>query len=164
MALISDFEDGTSSAKFGTGWMVSTDTIAGGKSTGDMKVVSGGANASKHALEISGVIDGGLPYAWSGVMWSPGTQPFVPVNLSAKKSISFMTNGDGQTYRVLIFTASGGRIPAQQTFTAGTEWKKTTIPFSAFNGSDGHDISAILFVGGPNAGTFNFQIDDVQLE
>jgi imidazolonepropionase-like amidohydrolase len=164
IGLISDFEDGTSSAKFGSGWMVSTDTIAGGKSTGEMKVVNGGANASKHALEISGVIDGGLPYAWSGVMWSPGTQPFVPVNLSAKKSISFMTSGDGQTYRVLIFTASGGRIPAQQTFTAGTEWKKTTIPFSAFNGSDGHDISAILFVGGPNAGTFNFQIDNVQLE
>ncbi len=128
IGLISDFEDGTSSAKFGSGWMVSTDTIAGGKSTGEMKVVSGGTNASKHALEISGVIDGGLPYAWSGVMWSPGSQPFVPVNLSAKKSISFMATGDGQTYRVLIFTASGGRIPAQQTFTAGTEWKKTPFP------------------------------------
>ena len=164
IGLISDFEDGTSSAKFGSGWMVSTDTIAGGKSTGEMKVVSGGTNASKHALEISGVIDGGLPYAWSGVMWSPGSQPFVPVNLSAKKSISFMATGDGQTYRVLIFTASGGRIPAQQTFTAGTEWKKITVPFSAFNGTDGHDISAVLFVGGPNAGTFKFQIDDVRLE
>ena len=162
--LITDFEDGTSNAKFGTGWMFSTDSIAGGKSTGEMKVVNGGANASKHALEISGVIDGGLPYAWSGVMWSPGSQPFVPVNLSAKKSISFMANGDGQTYRVLIFTASGGRIPAQQTFTAGAEWKKNTIPFSSFNGTDGHDISAILFVGGPNAGTFNFHIDDVRLE
>ena len=164
IGLISDFEDGTSSAKFGSGWMVSTDTIAGGKSTGEMKVVSGGTNASKHALEISGVIDGGLPYAWSGVMWSPGSQPFVPVNLSAKKSISFMATGDGQTYRVLIFTASSGRIPAQQTFTAGTEWKKITVPFSAFNGTDGHDISAVLFVGGPNAGTFKFQIDDVRLE
>jgi len=164
IGLISDFEDGTSSAKFGSGWMVSTDTIAGGKSTGEMKVVSGGTNASKHALEISGVIDGGLPYAWSGVMWSPGSQPFVPVNLSAKKSISFMATGDDQTYRVLIFTASGGRIPAQQTFTAGTEWKKITVPFSAFNGTDGHDISAVLFVGGPNAGTFKFQIDDVRLE
>src|ERR1700722_3350608 len=153
--LISDFDDGTPSAKFGTEWSLSTDSIAGGKSTGEMKVVDAGANGDKHALNISGLIDGGLPYAWAGVMWSPGSQPFVPVNLSSKKSISFFTKGDGQTYRVLVFTASGGRIPAQQTFTAGPEWKKSTVPFSAFNGTDGHDVSAILFFGGPGAGKFD---------
>jgi hypothetical protein len=97
-------------------------------------------------------------------MFSPGAQPFVPLNLSSKKSSSFFAKGDGQTYRVLFFTASGGRIPAQQTFTAGTEWKKTSIPFSAFNGTDGHDVSAILFVGGPAAGKFDFQIDEIVLE
>ncbi len=164
MSLISDFDDGTANAKFGSGWMFSTDSIAGGKSTGDMKVVDGGANGDKHALDVSGVIDGGLPYAWSGVMWSPGSQPFVPANLSSKKSISFFAKGDGQTYRVLFFTASGGRIPAQQTFTAGSEWKKISLPFSGFNGTDGHDISAILFVGGPAAGKFEFQIDEIRLE
>jgi imidazolonepropionase-like amidohydrolase len=162
--LISDFEDGKPSSKFGTGWMVSTDSIAGGKSTGEMKVVDGGANGSGHALEISGVIDGGLPYAWSGVMWSPGSAPFAPVNLSAKKSISFVAKGDGGTYRIMVFTASGGRIPAQQTFIAGSDWKNFTFPFSAFNGSDGHDVSAILFVGGPGAGKFEFAVDDVKLE
>ena len=164
MGLISDFDDGTPSAKFGTAWAFSTDSIAGGKSTGDMKVVDGGANGDKHALDISGLIDGSLPYAWSGVIWAPGPQPFVPVDLSAKKSISFFAKGDGQTYRVLVFTTSGGHIPAQQTFSAGPEWKKTNIPFSAFNGTDGHDISAILFVGGPAAGKFDFQIDEIKLE
>lgn len=162
--LISDFEDGAPSAKFGTEWMSSTDSLAGGKSTGEMKVVDGGANASKHSLEITGMIDGGLPYAWSGVMWAPGSQPFVPLNLSSKKQISFFTKGDGQTYRVLVFTTSGGRIPAQQTFTAGTDWKKYSFPFSTFNGTDGHDISAILFVGGPKPGKFDFQVDDISLE
>jgi len=164
MGLISDFEDGTPQAKFGTGWMLSTDSIAGGKSTGEMKVVDGGANGGKHALEISGQIDGSLPYAWAGVMFSPGSQPFAAMNLSLKKSISFFAKGDGQTYRVLVFTTSGGRIPAQQTFTAGSAWKKTTIPLSAFNDTDGHDITAILFVGGPAPGKFDFQIDDVSLE
>ncbi|HEY6371816.1 MAG TPA: CIA30 family protein [Candidatus Sulfotelmatobacter sp.] len=164
MGLISDFDDGTPNAKFGTEWMLSTDRIAGGKSTGDMKVIDGGAHGDKHALDISGLIDGGLPYAWAGVMWAPGSQPFVPVDLSSKKSISFFAKGDGQNYRVLVFTTSGGRIPAQQTFTAGPEWKKTNIPFSAFNGTDGHDISAILFVGGPEAGKFDFQVDEIALE
>ena len=164
ITLISDFEDGTSNAKFGTGWMLSTDSIAGGKSTGDMRIIDGGSNGGKHALEISGVIDAGLPYAWSGVMFSPGSQPFAVMDLSSKKSISFFAKGDGQTYRVLVFTTSGGRIPAQQTFTAGSDWKQTNIPFASFNGTDGHDIMAILFVGGPAAGKFDFQIDDVKLE
>lgn len=164
VGLISDFEDGAPSSKFGTGWMVSTDSIAGGKSTGEMKVVNAGANGGKHALEINGLIDGGLPYAWAGVMWAPGSQPFVPVNLSSKKSISFFAKGDGHTYRILFFTTSGGRLPAQQTFTAGTDWKKISIPFSSFNGTDGHDISAVLFVGGPSAGNFDFQVDEISLE
>ena len=164
MSLISDFEDGSQKAKFGTGWMPSTDSIAGGSSTGETKIVDGGANGSKHALDISGVIDGGLPYAWSGVMFSPGAQPFVPVNLSSKKTISFFAKGDGQNYRVLVFTASGGRIPSQQTFTTTSDWKQFSIPFSAFNGTDGHDIAAILFVGGPKPGKFDFEIDDVKLE
>jgi imidazolonepropionase-like amidohydrolase len=164
IGVISDFDDGKPSTKFGSGWMVSTDSIAGGKSTGEMKVVEGGATGSAHALDVSGVIDGGLPYAWSGVMFSPGAQPFEAVNLSSKKSISFFAKGDGQTYRAMIFTTSGGRIPAQQTFTAGAEWKKISFPFSGFNGTDGHDISAILFVGGPAAGKFDFQVDEVKLE
>ena len=162
--LISDFEDGTPSSKFGVGWMISTDSIAGGKSTGEMKVVDGEANGSKHALEVTGAIDGGLPYAWAGVMWAPGNQPFVPVNLSSKKSISFCTKGDGGTYRVLVFTESGGRIPAQVTFTSAPEWKKVSLPFSSFNGTDGHDIGGVLFVGGPAAGKFDFQVDDIRLE
>jgi hypothetical protein len=121
--VISNFEDGTPQAKFGVGWMLSTDSIAGGKSTGEMKVIDGGANGDSHALDISGLIDGGLPYAWAGVMFSPGSQPFMPMDLSAKKSITFWAKGDGRTYRVLVFTVSAGRIPAQQTFAAGSEWK-----------------------------------------
>ena len=164
MGLISDFDDGNASTKFGAGWMISTDSIMNGKSTADMKIVDGGAEGSLHAMDIAGQIDGGLPFAWAGVMFSPGAQPFDPVNLAAKKSISFFAKGDGQTYRVMFFTASGGRMPSQQTFTAGSDWKKVSIPFSAFNGTDGHDIAAILFVGGPAAGKFDFQIDQIKLE
>ena len=55
-------------------------------------------------------------------------------------------------------------MPSQQTFTTIPDWKQFRIPFSAFNGTDGHDIAAILFVGGPNPGKFDFEIDDVKLE
>jgi imidazolonepropionase-like amidohydrolase len=162
--LISNFESGKSDANFGAGWLVSTDSIAGGKSTGSMNVIAGGANSSKHALDVSGEIDGGLPFAWAGVMFSPGSQPFAPANLSSKKTLTFWAKGDGKTYRAMIFTESGGRMPAQQTFAVGPEWKEFSFPLSAFNGTDGHDIEAILFVGGPQPGKFDFQIDDVRLQ
>ncbi len=162
--LISDFDNGTPDTKFGSGWMISTDSIMGGKSAAEMKVVAGGANGDAHSLDVSGTIGGELPFAWGGVMFSPGTQPFAPVNLSAKKSISFWAKGDGKTYRIMFFTESGGRMPAQHTFDAGPEWKRISLPFSAFNGTDGHDIAAILFVGGPDAGKFDFQIDEIKLE
>ncbi len=162
--VVSDFESGKPDASFGSGWSVSTDSIAGGKSTGSMTVVGDGANGSKHALDITGEIDGGLPYAWAGVMFSPGPQPFAPTNLSSKKNLVFWAKGDGKTYRAMLFTASGGRIPAQQTFTVGPEWKQFTFPLSAFNGTDGHDVNAILFVGGPQPGKFEFQIDEIRLQ
>jgi len=130
----------------------------------EMKVVDGGANGDAHSLGVSGAIDGGLPFAWAGVMFSPGAQPFAPVNLSTKKNISFWAKGDGKTCRILLFTESGGRMPSQQTFDAGPEWKRVSFPFTAFSGTDGHDVSAILFVGGPAAGKFDFQIDEIKLE
>jgi hypothetical protein len=119
---------------------------------------------SKQALDVSGDIDGGLPFAWAGIMFSPGSQPFAPANLSSKKSLAFWAKGDGKTYRAMLFTQSGGRMPAQQTFTVGPEWKQFTFPLSAFDGTDGHDVTAILFVGGPQAGKFDFQIDDIHLQ
>ena len=162
--LISDFEDGKTTAKFGAGWSVSTDSIVGGKSSAEMKAVAGGANDSKYSLEISGEIAGGLPFAWAGALFSPAEQIFAPANLAAKKNISFSAKGDGQTYRIMVFTQSGGRVPAQQTFVAGKDWKEYTFAFSAFNGTDGHDVTAILFVGGPAGGKFDFQVDDIRLK
>ena len=162
--VISDFEDNKPSAKFGAGWSISTDSIVGGKSTGEMKPVAGGVNDTKFSLKVSGDINGNLPFAWAGVMFSPGAQVFAPVNLSAKKELAFWAKGDGKVYRVMIFTASGGRIPAQQTFTSDREWKQYKMSLSSFNNTDGHDIAAILFVGGPAPGAFEFQLDDIRLQ
>ena len=160
--LISDFETDTS-AKFGSGWTVSTDSIAGGKSTGEMKRAEGGAHGSRGSLLISGDISDALPFAWSGAMFSPGDQPFAPVNLTSKKAIHFWARGDGRTYRVLIFTQSGGYMPAQKTFVTGRDWKEFTFPFSDF-GTDGHDVTAIIFAAGVPGGSFQFSVDDVRLD
>jgi imidazolonepropionase-like amidohydrolase len=162
-ALISDFDAGTTAAGFGTGWVQTTDGMMGGKSTATMRVVAGGAGGTSHALEVSGEIDGGLPFAWGGAMFFPSTPPMQPTNLSASKGIRFSARGDGKTYRVLLFSRGGGQMPATRTFTAGPEWQEVSFPWADFRGSDGSDVMGIAIVGGPAPGPYRLQIDGVRL-
>lgn len=161
--LISDFEDGTTVTRFGAGWSVSTDAMANGKSTAELKCVAGGAEGSQGALQISGTISDAFAFPWAGAFFSPGSAPMAPVNLSSKKAIHFWIRGDGRPYRLMVFTKSGGYNPAIQNLTVTAEWKEITIPFSAFD-TDGHDINGILFAAGGSPGAFQFAIDNVRLE
>ncbi len=162
--LISDFESGKDTANFGAGWDVTTDTIAGGKSTAAKQVVDGGANGSKFALQVTGEIAPGLPYAWGGVMFYPGAQPFAPANLSSKKTLSFWAKGDGKAYRVMLFAQSRGQSPSQKMFTVTSEWQKFEFPIASFDGLDGHDLLGIAFVGGPAAGKYEVMLDEVRVQ
>jgi hypothetical protein len=127
-------------------------------------VIDGGASGGKHSLQITGNISDALPYAWAGAMFFPGDTPMAPANLSSKKALRFWARGDTRTYRVMVFTKSGGYMPAQKTFAAGPQWTEVTIPFSNFGGTDGHDITGILFSADSTPGTFTFAIADLRLE
>lgn len=161
VGLLSNFDDGTTKAAFGTGWVETTDQMAGGKSTATMKVVDGGANGTAKSLQTTGTIDASLPYAWGGPMFMPGAAPMSPTNLSSAKSISFWARGDGQTYHVMVFSQGKGYQPLTVDFVAGPEWKEYSFPFSAFDGIDGHDIMGIAFTAGPTPGPFTLRLDEV---
>jgi len=162
--LVSDFDDGTTAAQFGAGWSTSTDAIAGGKSQVEIGIVDGGALGSAKSLAIHGTISPAFAQPWAGVMFSPGTQPFQPANLSAKHELRFWAKGDGRTYRVFMFVESKGFAALSQTFVADSSWSEVVIPLSAFGGTDGHDITAVIFSGGPAVGNFAFQIDHVRFQ
>lgn len=100
---VSTFDEDKVSANYGS-WMVSTDAMSGGKSTAAMQVVQSGANGSKAALQVTGEIVPGAQFTWAGVMFSPGSAPMEPTNLSGKKGISFWTKGDGKTYTFVVLT------------------------------------------------------------
>ncbi len=153
--ILSDFDNGALTAAFGTMWTASADNIAGGKSTGEVKVDGG-------AMSIAGTIDPAVPYAWYGAMWSPTEVPMSPANLSTKKELRFSAKGDGKTYRVMVFAQSKGMIPLMQAFVASPEWKEHTMTWQSF-GTDGSDVMAVIFAGGPQPGAFAFQIDDVAI-
>jgi imidazolonepropionase-like amidohydrolase len=159
--VVSDFESGKLDAAIGS-WMPSADQLAGGKSTGNVRVVAGGAEEGAYALQIDGLISDAVPYAWYGAMWTPGPQPMVPVDLSATPTLSFWTRGDGKSYRIMIFTEAKGMTPLTRTFTAGPEWQEVRFTWSDF-GIDGRGIAGIVLAGGPRPGPFEFRIDQLRL-
>lgn len=160
--VLSDFENGSLDAAFGTQWMPTADDIAGGKSTGTIEIADDGAASTSRSLRIRGTIDAAIPYAWYGAMWSPTAVPMQPADLSSKKEVRFFAKGDGKTYRVMVFSASKGMMPAIATFIASAEWREVVLPWSAF-GIDGRDVMAIIVAGGPEAGAFAFQVDELAL-
>lgn len=159
--LVSDFEDGTTSTRFGFGWDISADSIRGGKSQAQIQVVEGGANNSKGSLLITGTIVPSTTYSWAGAMFFPGTARWTPANLSSKKELAFWAKGDGQTYRVIFYASSLSSMPATITFQTSDEWQEHHIQLSQLQGIDTKEVLGILFTAGPGAGTFAFQIDDV---
>lgn len=161
--LISDFDSGTATSQFGAGWQVSTDSLMGGKSTAEIAVVNGGAAGTSKSLQVAGEQAGGSVFMWAGAIFYPASQPFSPANLSANHGIRFWARGEGKDYRLMVFASSNGTIPAIQTFTAGTEWKQFSFPFSAFNGINPVSVQGILFSAPGEPGKFRFQIDQVEL-
>jgi len=162
---IGDFEEqGEPKAKFGAGWVLSTDKLAGGKSVAKMEIVPGGAEGSKSALRVTGEVLEGFAYPWSGVMFSPGATPMAPANLSARKAIQFWAKGDGQTYQVMLFSKHLGFRPMTQPFVAGPDWKQFTLPFAIFGDIDGSDLMGIVWAAGPKTGTFILDLDNIRIE
>jgi hypothetical protein len=157
--MITNFDSGEATTLFGSGWMLSTDAMAGGKSTATMTVVDGGANGTPKALAIHSEINPGFAFPWAGAMFFPGPAPMKAVDLSSKKGLHFYARGDAD-FRVMIFADSLGRIPAQKSVHAGAEWTEVTVPWSDF-GVDGHDVTAVLFTGPAATGKVDFRIDEV---
>lgn len=156
-AVVSDFNGKEITAKYGLGWVEAVDTMAGGKSTTAKLALDHGA------LAVAGVVDGAIPFAWSGALLNVGDAPFAPVDLSAAKELVFKAKGDGsKSYVVMVFTTKGGRMPASVPFVAPKKWKEQHIKLADFK-TDGSDVRAIAFVASPTPGKYAFQLDDVEL-
>ena len=165
--VVSTFDDLKVAANFGS-WMAAGDgTMGGGKSTSSMEIVQPGADGSKGALQVSGEVVAGPPFAWGGILYSPASAPMQPANLSKKNAIRFWAKGDGQTYALVVLTEArsgqSGEIPAMTTFVAGPEWKQYSFPFSTFD-TDGSDLSGVAFIDAQRPGKFQFQIDQLEIK
>ena len=164
-SLVDDFEGevatasmGLLPAKFGAGWMQTTDQMAGGASVVALKRDSG-------ALAVSGEIKTGFAFPWSGAMYFPAAQAMQPADLSTRRELVFRTRGDGRSYSVMLF--SGVQLqsmPSVKPFIAGPEWTEVRIPLAGFNGADLSRVRGLAFTAGQPVGAFAFQIDSVELK
>jgi hypothetical protein len=125
------------------------DQMNGGKSTAKLEVVEPGANNSKGALQVTGEVVAGAPFAWAGAIFFAGAGPQQSVNLSSKKTIGFWAKGDGKSYALIVQTEGHNgqttELPTMKSFVAGPEWKQYEFPFSAFD-TDGSDLTDLGFV------------------
>lgn len=164
-SLVDDFEGdaapgpmGLLPAKFGAGWLQSTDQMAGGASVVALKREQG-------ALAVSGEIKTGFAFPWSGAMYFPAAQPMQPADLSARKTLVFRVRGDGRRYSAMLFSGVQMQsMPSVQPFVAGPEWTEVRIPLAGFNGADLSRVRGIAFTAGQPVGAFAFQIDSVELK
>jgi imidazolonepropionase-like amidohydrolase len=160
--LVSDFEDGTTSVRFGFGWQVTTDRDRGGRSTAEIRVVPEGANGGSGSLLITGDVTGDIPVSWAGAVFFPGNTPREPANLAVKVGLTFWAKGDGKTYRIMML-AEGTPLPTVVLFVARAEWQQIRIDFAHLpTPLDLHALLGVAFVASPGAGRFAFQIDEVR--
>lgn len=160
---ISDFEGKQVSASFGAGWMISTDTMAGGKSKAQMRLVEGGAEGSRQALLVTGETVPGGANLWAGAFFSPGPTMMAPADLSSSRGLSFWAKGEGQEFAVMIFAQSRGFVPVARPFAPGAEWHKFEFPFTDF-GLKGNDVMGIFIGASRKPGPFSLWLDNFRLD
>lgn len=162
-ALVADFAEGTG-VRYGHGWEITTDAMAGGNSVAGQAWAERGAQGSRGALRVSGEIRAGFAFPWAGTLFHPGAQPMRPVDASARSELVFQARGDGRSYHVMLFSGpSMQSMPSMQSFTAGAEWSEVRIPLSAFAGADPATLRAVAFTAGLPEGAFELYIDQVEL-
>ena len=155
------FNAGTDVA--GSGWLPSTDSLAGGKSTVELSIAAGTGD-SGGALRIQGANKRGYAYPWSGAIVNLGSSMMEPVNLGDIARISFDARGEGKRYRAMAFAENLGQMPAIVEFNASAEWKRVEIRLTEFPGFDPKGAMA-FFLGSPGElGPFWLEIDNVALE
>jgi hypothetical protein len=159
--LISSFDGDSITSSFGRGWRPVSDENQGGRSTSNIKPVSGGALRSTGLLHVEGEIASGAN-PWAGVAFDPGPEYGWTADFSKVTRVSFWAKGDGRTYKVNL--ASGlPRVERDVTFVAGPDWREYTFDLSVL-ASDKQKVFWLSIWTGPEQGHFEFQLDEVRLQ
>ncbi len=158
---LSDFRPDAAGSEFGLGWEPTDDQMAGGGSVVEMQ---SGGDESLAWIRLSGEIRSGFGWPWAGAMFTPGSEPMMPVDLSSFSRLRFSARGRPPALRVMVFSPALGAMPATQVVRIGEDWENFELPLAGFAGADPAAISGLVFVAGPGLGEFEFDLAEVRLD
>lgn len=167
--LIADFDAGDAKASYGIGFTATDDKSRGGNSAVSQKIVDGGAEGSKGALEVTGQVGDAIQYPFVGTSFLPNGSPGTDfgkqgtMDYSGRHNLRFFARGDGQSYTVVIMGPQLDTIPAMYSFQAGPEWRAVTVPVSEIGNIDLKRVK-VISIGSMKPGPFRFEIDAVRIE
>lgn len=161
--VVSDFEAEAIQSRYGSGWVPTSDRMAGGQSDAALARVAGGARGSAGALRVSGRVQSGGGATWAGAFFNPGETMMQPLDARALTALVLHARGDGRPVSVMLFSGAEGSAPAVVSITPGQDWTELRLPLAGFAGADLGRLRAIAFTAQAPAGEFAFELDQVEI-
>lgn len=161
--VLSHFDGERIDSRVGSGWMPTSDQMAGGRSEAVIERRAGGAAGSAGALRVSGVVRGSGQQVWAGAFFNPGEQMMQAMDAGAARELVFFLRGDGREVSVLMFSGAQGGAPVRRGVATTVEWTEHRLALADFAGADPARLRAIAITTGAPEGGFVFDLDQVEI-
>lgn len=159
---VSHFDGALIDSRLGSGWIATSDRMAGGASDAVLARIDGGADGTAGALRVAGTVRAGSPQRWAGAFLNPGAQMMQALDGRGLRELSFRIRGDGERVVVLLFSGAQGTRPAVRPVAFGTDWTPVVVPLSEFAGADLAQVRAFAITTDAE-GDFAFDLDQVEI-
>ncbi len=150
-----------------TGWMPTSDTMAGGASEARLEALAGGARGSGGALAVRGKLVAGARDPWAGAFFNPGTQMMQAVDARPGAELVLWLRGDGRPVQVLLFSGAQGAAPAARTLPTTPGWVEHRLALEDFPGADLARVRAVAVTAtlapGETSAPVSFDLDEAEI-
>lgn len=160
---VSHFDGPQLDSRLGSGWMPTSDRMAGGQSGATIVLVPGGADGSDGAMRVSGEVRAGAANVWAGAFFNPGDQMMQAVDARGIEALAFQLRGDGRDVKVLVFSGGQGAPPSVRVVATGPDWTPVQLALADFPGVDPAQLRAVAVTAGEPAGKFAFDLDAFEI-
>lgn len=160
---LSHFDGEAIDSRVGSGWMPTSDQMAGGHSEARIERIAGGADGSAGAMRVSGVVKAGAVQRWAGAFFNPGEQMMQALDAGAARELVFRIRGDGRDISVLLFSGAQGSAPARRRVPTTGGWVEHRLALADFPGADPSRLRAFAITAGEPEGGFAFDLDQVEI-
>ena len=161
--LLSHFDGERIDGRLGSGWVPTSDQMAGGRSEARIDRVDGGAAGSPGALRVRGVVRAAGTQAWAGAFYNPGDQMMQALDARGARELVFQVRGDGRELSVLLFSGAQGAAPASRRVSTGPDWREHRLALDGFAGADPGRLRAFAITTSGPEGEFAFDLDQVEI-